>query len=147
MKIKFKLTIPFIIFLSILIGCEGNLSNEDFILVNGGTVDIGSKNGLPSELPIKKYSLESFYLATHPVTVGQFREFIQATGYITEAEKYGDAGVFSYEQKRWLLKKGAYWEYPSGPNQQKAIDDHPVTQVSWNDAIAYTQRKLSLIHI
>ena len=141
MKIKFKLTIPFIIFLSILIGCEGNLSNKDFILVNGGTVDIGSKNGLPSELPIKKYSLESFYLATHPVTVGQFREFIHATDYITEAEKYGDAGVFSYEQKRWLLKKGAYWEYPSGPNQQKAIDDHPVTQVSWNDAIAYTQWK------
>ena len=141
MKIKFKTTIPLIIFLFALIGCEGKQSNRDFILVSGGMVDIGSKNGLPTELPIKKYSLESFYLAAHPVTVRQFREFIQATDYVTEAEFYGDAGVFSFGQKRWLLKKGAYWEYPSGLDQQKAKNDHPVTQVSWNDAIAYTQWK------
>jgi len=73
----------------------------------------------------------------HPVTVAQFRRFVQATGYTTEAERFGDAGIFDREQRRWRLVKGAQWRTPRGPDGPAAPDDHPVTQVSWNDATAF----------
>ncbi|MCL4141178.1 UNVERIFIED_CONTAM: hypothetical protein GTU68_023959 [Idotea baltica] len=41
------------------------------------------------------------------------------------------------EQRNWILKKTAYWEYPIGKDQPISPDNHPVTQVSFNDAIAY----------
>lgn len=78
-----------------------------------------------------------FRMDISPVTVAGFREFVQATSYVTEAEKFGDGGVFDFTTGGWQLVKGAYWEYPSGPEGEKAPDDHPVTQVSWNDAQAY----------
>ncbi len=81
--------------------------------------------------------VEGFLLDKQPVTVAAFRDFVEATGYLTDAEKFGDAGVFKLEKKEWELVKGAYWEYPSGKEGVKAPDNHPVTQVSWNDAVAY----------
>ncbi len=83
--------------------------------------------------------VDSFYIDNAPVTVAAFRKFVQATNFKTEAEKFGDAGVFLIEEKVWELVKGANWEYPMGTNQSKAEDVHPVTQVSWNDAVAYCQ--------
>lgn len=78
-----------------------------------------------------------FQMDVSPVTVAGFREFVRATTYVTEAEKFGDGGVFDFTTGEWRLIKGAYWEYPFGPGTEKAADDHPVTQVSWNDAQAY----------
>ncbi len=80
---------------------------------------------------------KDFQMDVSPVTVTEFREFVRATSYVTEAEKFGDAGVFDFTTGEWHLLKGAYWEYPSGSEGGKAPDDHPVTQVSWNDAQAY----------
>lgn len=74
-----------------------------------------------------------------PVTVSDFRRFIEETGYKTEAEKFGNSGVFDFEKGKWSMKEGAFWEYPFGRNQTQALDDHPVTQVSWNDAQAYAK--------
>lgn len=83
--------------------------------------------------------VKGFLLDQHPVTVAEFRRFTAVTGYVTDAENFGDAAVFSLEQQQWVLVKGAHWEYPLGMKEPKATDDHPVTQVSWNDAIAYCQ--------
>lgn len=80
---------------------------------------------------------DSFRMDVSPVTVADFRKFVQATSYSTEAERFGDGGVFDFTTGQWHLVKGAYWEYPFGPETGKAADDHPVTQVSWNDAQAY----------
>jgi formylglycine-generating enzyme len=71
------------------------------------------------------------------VTVAEFRKFVQATGYKTDADRFGDSGVFDFNQQNWTLAPGANWEYPSGKQAPRAPDDHPVTQVSWNDAAAY----------
>lgn len=78
-----------------------------------------------------------FWMDVSPVTVAQFRAFVNATDYVTEAEKFGDGGVFNFDTGAWGLVKGATWQQPFGPEGEKAQDNHPVTQVSWNDAQAY----------
>lgn len=81
--------------------------------------------------------VDSFFLDVHPVTVAQFRAFVEATGFTTQAERFGNAGVLRGGQ--WRLVEGATWRRPLGPNHPAAPDDHPVTQVSWNDAQAYCE--------
>jgi sulfatase modifying factor 1 len=83
--------------------------------------------------------IDGFFMDEHPVTVAEFRAFVQATGFVTQAETFGDAGVFDVKTGAWSLVKGATYEYPFGPDNPKAADDHPVTQVSWNDATAYAK--------
>lgn len=69
-----------------------------------------------------------------PITVEQFEDFIDATGYITDAEKYGwsivQKTVFTYD-----IVEGATWRLPNGKDKSQPL--LPVTQVSYNDAIAY----------
>lgn len=81
--------------------------------------------------------VDPFFLDVHPVTVAQFRDFVEATGYTTQAEQFGNGGVL--RNGEWRLIEGATWRRPRGPSQPAAPDDHPVTQVSWNDAQAYCE--------
>tara|TARA_B110000196_G_scaffold46141_1_gene36500 strand:+ start:520 stop:1350 length:831 start_codon:yes stop_codon:yes gene_type:complete len=140
MNFYLKLT-SWVVMVFFISSCDNHALAEDFIFIPQGMVDIGSIDGLASERPVKEFKVNSFYLAAHPVTVYEFRKFINTTNYITEAEKFGNSGVFSFEKKQWYLQDGANWEYPSGPHKNKAKDDHPVTQVTWNDAIAYANWK------
>lgn len=112
-------------------------STGTMVFFEGGSFLMGSEKGLPNERPVHRVEVKAFYLDRSPVTVAQFRRFVAATGYKTEAERFGDAGVFNFSTQQWELQKGATWEYPLGPSGAKAGDDHPVTQVSWNDATAY----------
>ncbi|MEY4541296.1 MAG: hypothetical protein RLZZ306_3053 [Bacteroidota bacterium] len=80
-------------------------------------------------------SIKPYFIDKTLVTVAQFRKFIEATHYKTESEKFGDSGVFDFKTGEWNLVKGANWQYPEA--KAKAPDNHPVTQVSWNDAVAY----------
>ncbi|PWK21609.1 sulfatase modifying factor 1 [Arcicella aurantiaca] len=112
----------------------------EMVLIPAGNVRIGDKDGFAHELPQFWASVESFLMDKSPVTIGQFRAFIKATNYQTEADKFGNAGVINDETgKSWTLLDGANWEYPLGKNHPKAEDNHPVTQVSWNDANAYAK--------
>ena len=130
---------------SVLSGINCSIPEEDvvhpapagMVYVPGGDALIGSEKGLPMERPVFKTKVAPFFMDIHPVTVSAFREFIEATGYETEAERFGDAGILNLETYQWMLLPGATWEYPMGPEGQKAHDSHPVTQVSWNDAVAY----------
>jgi sulfatase modifying factor 1 len=105
--------------------------------IPGGTTRIGSNQGLPRERPEFTAHIQSFLLDVHPVTVAQFRRFVEATGYRTQAEMFGDAGVLDMQTGTWSLVQGASWRTPQGPAGPVVEDDHPVTQVSWNDAAAY----------
>lgn len=108
------------------------------ILVEGGIVQIGSDEGFEHERPKFWAKLKPFLMDENLVTVDDFRKFVKATGFKTEAEKFGNAGVIDETTgKEWILKDGANWEYPMGKDFPKAADNHPVTQVSWNDAVAY----------
>lgn len=107
------------------------------IYVPAGTSQIGSTYTFAQETPVKRHEIKGFYMDKHPVTVAQFGKFVKATKHQTDAEVYGNSGVLDYKTGQWGMKDGAYWEYPQGKDMPKAQNDHPVTQVSWNDAIAY----------
>ncbi|MDD4109234.1 MAG: formylglycine-generating enzyme family protein [Prolixibacteraceae bacterium] len=110
---------------------------SEMIFFEGGNFKIGSENGLPNERPVHEVNINPFFIDKSPVTVAQFRIFIEATGHKTEAEKFGDSGVFNMDIQNWELLTGATWKKPFGPSGPDAEDDHPVTHVSWNDAVAY----------
>lgn len=109
------------------------------VAVPGGQTQIGADDGMAGERPTFWVAVEPFFMDEHPVTVAEFRRFVEATGYRTQAETFGDAGVLDEQTKAWTLRKGANWRFPQGPNNPKAPDNHPVTQVSWNDAVAYAR--------
>lgn len=111
----------------------------EMIFFEGGKFKMGSENGLPNEQPIHEVTIKPFYIDKTPVTVGQFKAFIEATGHKTEAEKFGDSGVFNLEKNSWELLPGATWRKPFGPSGPDSENNHPVTHVSWNDAQAYAQ--------
>jgi sulfatase modifying factor 1 len=109
------------------------------VYVPGGYTQIGSAAGLDQEKPLFWVSVKPFLLDQHEVSVGQFSVFVQATGYRTQAEKFGNAGVFDDDAKEWHLIEGANWQYPYGPKAGLADPAQPVAQVSWNDAQAYAK--------
>lgn len=109
------------------------------VLVPAGRTRIGSDDGLPDEMPSFETDVESFFLDVHPVTVAAFEKFIEATGYVTDADRFGDAAVYDPQTGGWLLIAGANWRTPRGPQGPIAQPDHPVTQISWNDAVAYAR--------
>ena len=74
---------------------------------------------------------EGFYMGRTEVTRGQFRRFVEATGYKTTADLRGHAGGMTKEGWGWV--EGLNWQ-SAGIDQ---TDDHPVVQVSWFDAAEF----------
>ena len=98
---------------------------------------IGDDQAPPDERPAFRVQVKTFLLDRTPVTVAQFRAFVSATGYETDAERVGDGAVLDKAAGGWELVKGATWQKPRGPAGPTAVEDHPVTQVSWRDADAF----------
>ncbi len=75
-----------------------------------------------------------FYMGTTEVTVGQFRQFVEKTNFKTDAEKDGKGGYGWNDAKKTSEQDPKYtWRSPGFPQ----TDEHPVTNVSWNDAVAF----------
>ena len=101
------------------------------------------------EGPVLEITLSAFYIAACAVTNRQFAEFVRATGYCTEAERFGWSFVFrnhvrhpetatAAEKPWWLRVQGAGWSHPEGPDScASKKDNYPAVHVSWNDALAY----------
>lgn len=105
------------------------------------------------EGPAHLLELAAFYLDATTVTNEQFNAFVNATGYRTEAERFGWSFVFVGHLTRaqvaaltlrvrgsewWGRVDGANWRHPEGPGSTvKERWQHPVVQVSWPDASAY----------
>lgn len=120
---------------------------EGMVLVPGGTFRMGSERGFPHEGPVHEVTLDSFYLDSHAVTNNQFAVFVEATHFVSEAEKWKWSIVFDPESDEtvrvpglpwWVKVDGADWRHPLGPGSSiEGKGNHPVVQVSWNDAKAY----------
>lgn len=134
----------------------------DLVLIAGGTFDMGSASFYAEEGPIVRRSVESFRIGRAPVTNAQFAAFVAETGYTTTAERPLDAAefpdavdldttpgsvVFTPTAGRvdlrewrqwWRWVPAAAWRTPGGPGTDLVgRDEHPVVQVSWEDARAY----------
>ncbi len=94
---------------------------------------------LKSEHPQHRVRItKPFYLGTYHVTRGQFRQFVKDSGYKTDAEKgdvYVPPGAFGWdpEKKAFYHIKDYSWR-KAGFEQ---TDEHPVVNVTWNDAVAF----------
>ena len=83
--------------------------------------------------------LDPFWIDAGEVTNRQFAAFVNATGYVTFAERAGRAWVFDAETARWRLVAGANWRQPCGPGTDATRLDQPVVQVAWHDAAAFAR--------
>lgn len=74
-------------------------------------------------------------LSLRPVTYAEFEQFVNETNYITDAERYGwsivQTNVYNFN-----TVDSANWRFPDGKNKVSS-GKLPVTQVSYNDALAY----------
>jgi formylglycine-generating enzyme required for sulfatase activity len=87
-----------------------NTDLPNMVYVAGGTFLMGRNNGANDEKPVHTVTLSSFYLSKYEVTVAEYRKFCQATNrQMPEAPSWG-------------------WQ-----------DNHPIVNVSWEDAVAYCQ--------
>ena len=129
-------------------------SVADMIRLDGGRFQMGSEDAdavaADGEGPVRPMALDGFFLDRYPVTNENFREFTSATGYVTEAERFGWSFVFagdlsdeSAEQELsglgwWRKVPHADWSHPEGKDTSIARrENHPVVHVSWHDAQAY----------
>jgi N-acyl amino acid synthase of PEP-CTERM/exosortase system len=101
----------------------------------GGTFLMGSPEGVgeSNEHPAHKVTLSHFAVGQYPVTVSEFRRFVEEDGYLTEAERGNGALVWA--QENWEQSEDANWRNP----HFEQTDDNPVVCISWNDAKAYCE--------
>ena len=133
---------------------------ERKIALPGGTFLMGTENpeGFPQdgEGPVRPVTLGPFSIDRAPVTNELFANFVQATGYRTDAERFGWSFVFWGHLAKarlhelvedtvaaapwWCKVSGARWNAPEGPGSNVSMRaNHPVVHVSWADAMAFCE--------
>lgn len=85
---------------------------DDMVLIPAGEFQMGSTNGERDEKPVHTVYLDAFYIDKHEVTVGEYREFVEATG---------------------------HRPLPKSVSRTSPTDQHPIVEVSWYDAMAYAE--------
>ena len=125
---------------------------------------MGSDVHYEEERPAHRRHVEDFWIDAHPVTNASFAAFVDATGYLTIAERAVDPTEYpgveadllqpaslvfappadpleTGDFKRWWsLVPGADWRHPLGPGSSiEGLDDHPVVHVGFADALAFAQ--------
>jgi formylglycine-generating enzyme len=143
---------------------SGKPAGPDMVWIAGGTFRMGSDKHYPEEAPAHHVTVSGFWIDRTPVVNRDFRKFIDATGYVTFAEKVPDAkdypGALPHMLKAgslvftppkhpvdlrdwsqwWNFKFGANWRRPYGPRSSiTGLDDHPAVHISYRDAEAYAR--------
>ena len=125
------------------------------VALSGGEFLFGSddEHAYPDdgEGPVRPMSLTPILIDRHAVSNGRFAAFVEATGYATDAERFGWSFVFAgllpddfpptrgvAQAPWWRAVEGATWDHPAGP--QSSLDerlDHPAVHISHDDARQY----------
>lgn len=131
---------------------------QQYVLIKKGYYDVGVDNDriisaveslddtvikpvhLAASTPLKSVFIQEFFISKRLVGRAEFGDFISETGYITESEKEGWGWIW---ENGWLKKPGVYWNKPFGNKFDEIYinGDFPVIQVSWNDAVNFTEWK------
>ncbi|MFV1999161.1 MAG: formylglycine-generating enzyme family protein [Acidimicrobiia bacterium] len=134
------------------------------IRIPAGETNQGSDRHYPDEGPVRRVAVSAFDIDPLPVTNQRLSEFIAETGYVTVAERSPDpslypgaapedlvpgALVFTMPEgpvhlgnfhNWWAWTPGATWRTPLGPESDlDGLEDHPVVQVSYDDALAFCE--------
>lgn len=128
---------PTLLLLLLAVSSTTPAADSDMVLIPGGQAHIGSDRSKPDEAPAFTVAVAAFELDRTPVTVEAFSRFVKRSGFVSEAEKLGSGAVMTFGTGQWQLLSGANWRHPLGPKGEAAAKDHPVTQVSWNDANSF----------
>ena len=98
----------------------------------------GDSKAHDDEKPGHEVALDGYWIDTTEVTNAMFARFVEQTGYLTEAEKQGSGYAYNPDTRSWKDTKGADWLHPHGTDSNIiGLEQHPVVQISWDDAIAY----------
>jgi len=139
-------------------------SHPDMVWIPGGTFRMGSENFYPEERPVHEVTVDSFWMDCYTVTNAQFARFVEATGYVTLAERplnpadfpgappenlvpgsmlfHKTAGAVDLRNYAnwWAWTPGASWRHPLGPRSSlDGFEQHPVVHIAYEDAEAYTK--------
>ncbi len=133
-------------------------SKVGMVQLEGGAFRMGAEGPevwvADGEGPVREVTLDPFWMDATAVTNDAFEKFVEATGYQTEAERFGWSFVFhnqipkshrknvqlvSVEGTSWWARlEKADWRKPGGTGTNiKKLGAHPVVHVSWNDATAF----------
>lgn len=157
-----SLLILFLSTLSLLTGCSSQQAqskhckseeiNGLFVTIDGGEFIKAAKPVYAEEGRPHAVAVAGFQIQAHEVTNQQFAEFVDATGYITDAEKaranpqeegsavFNTSSSAEKNPPSWSLIKGATWRSPAGPGSDiRNKQYHPVVHVSLQDARAYAE--------
>ncbi|MCW2524830.1 MAG: pkn1, partial [Frankiales bacterium] len=121
----------------------------------GGTFVMGEDSAwsypADEEGPARPVDVAPFALDVHAVSNARFTAFVEASGYVTDAERYGWSFVFTgllphdFPDTRavvgapwWRQVQGADWRHPYG-RDSSPIDDHPAVHLSAQDAEAFAR--------
>jgi len=132
------------------------------VWIPGGTFRMGSEDCYAEERPVHEVTIDGFWIDRYEVTNEQFARFVEATGYVTVAERplnaadYPGAPVenlvpgsmvfwkrsgpvdLSNYVNWWRWTPGASWRHPIGPDSTiQGIEQHPVVHVAYEDAENY----------
>jgi formylglycine-generating enzyme len=127
------------------------------VSIDGGTFLMGSEDRFAypddGEGPVREVTVSALQVDSCAVSNARFAEFVEETGFLTDAERFGWSFVFAgllpddfppthgvAAAPWWRQVEGSNWRKPEGP--QSNVDgrmDHPVVHVSWNDAQAYCE--------
>jgi formylglycine-generating enzyme len=136
-------------------GRQAHRTIGDLVLLDGGEFLMGSedRDGFPAdgEGPVRRVTLSPFWVDSVAVSNARFAAFVESTGHVTEAERYGWSFVFggllpddfpltrgAAQAPWWRQVFGADWRHPEGPDSSVTDRlDHPVVHVAFTDALAY----------
>lgn len=145
--------------------CRTPSESERTIDIPAGQYRIGDERFYPEERPVEFVDVAAFNIDATEVTNKQFAAFVEATGYITRAERglpepkfdqipsalrQPGSAVFSSPAESdtlnpaswWRFVEGASWRAPKGPGSSiEGLENHPVVHVAFEDALAFASWK------
>jgi len=82
-------------------------------------------------------NIRGYFVSEREISVGEYAAFVEATGYVTEPERFGGSFVTAAGGQEPLFREGTSWLYPQGKKNGAGNSEQPAVHLTWNDALAY----------